>query len=371
MSDDLDEARALLPGVTLAPVGALGGSDRSAVRRAHATWPDAEPGAAPTTVIVKTFHEPHGWVREASALEVLPPSAPAPRFIAAGDSPPVVVMSDLGPGTSVADALLGPDPAAAVVAVYAWTDAIAAVHRATTGHRDAFRAALDSRSKPGRVPLCSLTAGLDTTIGDLRDLCAPLGVDMSPALVDAFHAEAARLADEAACTLSPSDACPDNNVLVGDSLMLIDFEGAAWRHVAWDIAYLKVPWPSCWCSWRLPDEVSAGAVARYRAAMADHLPYVATPAFERDIEAATDLWSVVYSSWFLPRALDADIVPHDLEGPSRRALLLHRLDRTWRESPTPVIAAFAASLRAELVDRWGDIPLALAPAFRQLADQPR
>ena len=26
-----------------------------------------------------------------------------------------------------------------------------------------------------------------------------------------------------------------------------------WRHVAWDLAYLRVPWPTCWCSWRLPD----------------------------------------------------------------------------------------------------------------------
>ena len=97
----------------------------------------------------------------------------------------------------------------------------------------------------------------------------------------------------------------------------------------------------------------AGAVDRYRAAMADSLPYVTTDDFVRDVEAATDLWSVVYSSWFLPRALEADPVRPDLEAPTRRALLLHRLDRTWRESPTPVIASFAASLRGVLaMDLW-------------------
>ena len=39
-------------------------------------------------------------------------------------------------------------------------------------------------------------------------------------------------------------------------VVLVDFEGAEWRHVAWDVAYLRVPWPTCWCSWRMPDAVA-------------------------------------------------------------------------------------------------------------------
>lgn len=361
MIDDLDEVRALLPGVTVSPVVALGGSNRSAVRRAVIT----RPGEPPTTVIVKTFDHPASWARESAALAVLPPDTPAPRLLAAGPVPPVVVMSDLGTGTNVADALLGADPAAAESAVYAWVDAIAAVHRATSGLREAFRAELDARTEPGSVPLTSVAATFEQNVANLREACGPLGVAVPESLADAFRAEAARLDDDAASTLSPSDACPDNNVLTGNGLALIDFEHAEWRHIAWDVAYLRVPWPSCWCSWRLPDDVADRAVARYRDAMTAHLPYVTTPEFDRDLSAATDLWAVLYSGWFLPMTLAGDpLVTTRLDSPRRRALLLHRLDLARRTSMVPEIAAFADELRGALVGRWGEVPLALARAFR-------
>ncbi len=75
--------------------------------------------------------------------------------------------------------------------------------------------------------------------------------------------------------LTPGDACPDNNIETPDGLVLIDFEVADFRHVAWDAAYLTEPWPTCWCSWRLPSEVTDEAVARWRAtiepALAPHV----------------------------------------------------------------------------------------------------
>jgi Phosphotransferase enzyme family len=360
--DDLDEARALLPGMTLSPVQALGGSNRSLVRRALLTRPDGRS----TTVVVKTFKEPDGWIRESAALAVLPPEAPVPRLLAAGASPPVLVMSDLGRGTSVADAVLSADRSAAYSAVYAWVDAISAVHHVTSGLRDTFHRELDARAEPGSVPLSASTARLGNAIGELRETCVPLGISVSETLAEAFRGQVARLDNDAASALSPSDACPDNNVFTDDGLTLIDFEGAEWRHIAWDVAYLRVPWPSCWCSWRLPDELADQAVARYRAAMAAHLPYVTTPDFDRDLAAATDLWSALYSSWLLPQTLAGDPpASRGLPSPRRRALVLHRLDITRRTSTVPAIATFADELRNALVDRWGEVPLALAPAFHR------
>src|SRR5688500_2933450 len=46
--------------------------------------------------------------------------------------------------------------------------------------------------------------------------------------------------------LTPADACPDNNVPTPDGLVLLDFEQACVRHVAWDAAYLVALWPSRW-----------------------------------------------------------------------------------------------------------------------------
>src|SRR5690349_6546139 len=113
-----------MPGVRLEFVGRLGGSPWTRVSRVRA---DSR------TVIVKEFSGSAGerWRRESAALSVLPAEAPAPRLITAVAAPPVVVMSDLGSGASVADALLGPDPGTAADAVVEWAKAIAELHRVT------------------------------------------------------------------------------------------------------------------------------------------------------------------------------------------------------------------------------------------------
>jgi hypothetical protein len=138
----------------------------------------------------------------------------------------------------------------------------------------------------------------------------------------------------------PGDTCPDNNVFTGDgahSLALIDFEGASWRHIAWDVAYLTVPWPSCWCSWRPTGDLASRAVARYRQAMAATMPCVSISEFDLDLAAATDLWSVLYSAWLLPltHVDDPPASRLGLVSPRRRALLLHRLDRARQASMMP------------------------------------
>lgn len=341
VADDLDEARAIMPGAVLSPVNSLAGSNRSSVRRALLS----RPGEGPTTVIVKTFMQAEGWARESAALAVLPPEAPAPRLLASGASPPVVVMSDLGQGTSVADALLGSDPSAAGEAIYSWVKAIAAVHRTTFGVHDQFRAELHARSAVRPTSVMDIGKALEY----LREACVPLGIGVSESLGQVFQSMADSLSNDAASALSPGDTCPDNNVFTNDGLFLIDFEHAEWRHVAWDLAYLRVPWPSCWCSWLLPDSLADKAIARYREVISDQVPYVNTAAFDRDLAAATDLWSVLYSSWFLSSAL-ADDPPtaRGLHGPRRRALLLHRLDLAVRTSAVAEVAAFAAELRTAL-----------------------
>jgi hypothetical protein len=109
VQDGLDGVRELVPGVRVEFLALLSGSSRSRVRRVRA---DSH------TLIGKEFARlDEGWVRECAALSVLPAEVRAPRFIAAGAVPPTVVMSDVGPGASVADALLGQDPTAAADAV--------------------------------------------------------------------------------------------------------------------------------------------------------------------------------------------------------------------------------------------------------------
>lgn len=358
MDDGLDPARVLLPGTPLTALADLGGSSRSAVRRVAA-------GAG--TLVVKAYRgSGEGWVREAAALSVLsalPAAVPAPRLVADGAAPPVVVMSDLGGGSSVADALLGTDPAEATDAVVAWAVAVAAVHRATAGSRDAFEAALAARAGDFPVAPSTMADDLDHGAGLLARHAADLGVTATDAALDELRGLAGTL-DAGPASLTPNDTCPDNNLRTADGLVLLDYEHAQWRHLAWDVAYLTVPWPTCWCSWLLPAAVSARATDAYVTALG--LPWAGSAAFERDVATATVGWSALTAGWLLGTALGAD-PPSAVPGrsmPRRRPVILHRLAAVSRADRVPALAAFAGELRAALADRWGELELARAPAYR-------
>jgi hypothetical protein len=362
MHDDLDDARLLLPGVRLDAVATLGGGERSQVRRVRARFADG----TESSVIVKQFLTAgESWAREAAALAVLPDGAPAARLLAEGAAPPIVVTADLGAGPNVADALLGSDADAATEAVLGWAEAIARLHRGTLERRAAFRAALDERG--GELPIAehAMPAAVDEASGLLEARCVELGVVIPSGAMSALRDVPRTLAAGGPSALSPSDACPDNNVPTPGGLALVDFEGAQWRHVAWDVAYLTVPWPSCWCSWRMPGEVSERAIERYRSSLEDVLPYVRTPAFRRDLATAGLAWDLLSTAWFLPAALADDPPPADpaKRTPTRRAMILHRLGGARRNETVPVLAELARRLREALVERWGDVPLSYARAF--------
>jgi hypothetical protein len=182
---------------------------------------------------------------------------------------------------------------------------------------------------------------------------------------DELRGLAKRLGGSGLAAMTPADACPDNNVLTSGGLALLDFEGAQWRHVAWDVAYLVVPWPTCWCSWRLPDEVRTHALQTYRETAADRLPEVTGSGFTGDVSAAAVGWALVTTALFLDNALGSDpALNPDKPTPTRRAMITHRLGAASRNTELPALAALAGALAAVLRDRWGDVPLDFAPAFR-------
>jgi hypothetical protein len=161
--------------------------------------------------------------------------------------------------------------------------------------------------------------------------------------------------------LSPADACPDNNLLLADGCRLIDFEWAEVRHPAWDAAYLAVPWPTCWCSWRIPEASAQRALDAYREASSEGIPYVATDAFVADVETARVSWALVSLSWSLAHGLRQESTPSPL-GPATRPRMQHRLGLV-AESGTSA-ARFAAEVLEATRSRWGDLALPLAPAYR-------
>jgi hypothetical protein len=360
VSVDLEAARALLPGVRLEALEQLHSGERSEVHRVRATWPDRPP----TSIVVKRFLDAgEGWVRETAALSVLPRGA-ASGLIVAGDAPPIVVTEDLGTGHSVADALLGRDSEAAAESVRLWAEAVARLHVTSHQARDEFAHALAERQGDLPVAASRVWVETDDSVRVLDAHCASLGISVPTHALDELRELAHRLGSTDLAALTPADTCPDNNARVDDRVVLIDFEGAQWRHIAWDVAYLFVPWPSCWCSWRLPAAVTRAAFAAYRAVAAEAFPEVAQDSFVRDVEAATVGWALTSTSWFLSQALGSD-PPFDptRPTPTRRAMILHRLGVAAASDELPALAELARRLATELQSRWGDAPLAYANAF--------
>jgi hypothetical protein len=362
--DDLTAAALDVPDLTVAVVAAaaaalgvpeltgaadLGGSSRSLVLRA---WAGDRP-----VVIKAPLETGEGPVRELAALRTLAGVPGVPRLLATADHPPLVVLEDLGGGPSVADALLGADPAAAADAVADWAATLGTLQAATRGLRDRFAAELAAASPLGPPPVDTAPGTLAETADRLARQLPEVGVTPSAAALGELRAIADALSDPAAAALSPGDTCPDNNIRTANGYTLIDFEAAEFHHLAWEAAYLRVPWPSCWCAWTMPAEVADRALARWTAAVG---PLPAT--FAADLERATAAWAFVTTAWYLPR-IRAGGDTSDGRQPLRRAMLQHRLDLA--ATGTGPLADLAAETAAALRRTHGDHPLLPAPAFRQ------
>lgn len=315
------------------------------------------------TYVVKTYagaSAMEGSARERAALSALGGAVGTPRLLGVCGEPPALVMDQLDGTASVADLLLGTDPQPATEALVRWGEALAHLHTAGVGEvRLAFEDEL-GRSAPS-LPARALARDFDRAAERYVSVLAKLGLGPHDLALDELRGLPASLSSEGHEVLSPADTCPDNNVLVGDAVVLLDFEHAELRHLAWDVAYLLAPWPSCWCAWLLPDRTVAAAVSGYRrvAGVGDD-----DSAFDLDLAVATLGWQAMTPGWFIDGALASDDRTDPPTRPSRRAFVLHRLAAVSGNSIAPALADMATELHEALRARWGDVTLDLAPAFR-------
>jgi hypothetical protein len=330
-------------GTRLRRVETLGGSRRTDVWRAT---------DGTTDVVVKAYRSTDGdtWAREAAALEALA-GGPVPRLLGVSDDPRLIVMADLGRHPSLADALMGDDAATASDAVVGWAAGLARLHAAGRDAGPGFGTALARRAS-GRSGY-ELPASARTSAATVDELLPGLEQDAPGGL-----AALAGVTDlvGGAPLVSPGDTCPDNNLRLDGDLVFLDLEWAEVRPAVWDVAYLRVPWPTCWCAWLLPDDVAGAALAAYRrTAEVD----------ERDLAVATAAWCLLSTGMFLRTALGRHRANRDgPRMPGRRTMILHRLAQVAAADDVAGLAGLADAMHARLHARWGDHPTRLAPAFR-------
>lgn len=303
----------------------------------------------------------NGWAREASALEAASSSLVSSNIIAVCADPQLILMNDLGVGHSLADALLGDDSSIAQSALDAWASGLARLHTAPVEVAASYGRALSGRADS--QPVHDKPRALGEAADKLQLLAPEVGVDVSDAIVDRLSRACEGFAVPAD-VLSPGDTCPDNNLIRDEHVTFLDFEFAEVRHLAWDVAYLRVPWPTCWCAWRLPPEVSQQAVDRYRDQAHLALPFVGSREFEHDLDLATLAWCLESAAMFLQGALSQAAAEETTKRrPGRRLLVQNRLAIASSLTVDPDLAELAGRLHAALLQKWGPLSLGLAPAF--------
>jgi hypothetical protein len=362
--------------IRLADPEHLGGSGKSTVVRVRVA---SSPFSLPRTLVVKRYG-PAGqqvvgdaFVQEAVSYQLFTAFSPedrmCPEMFAHDGAVRLVVLEDLGRAPTLENKLLGNDPKAAERALLSWSRSLGRLHASTAG-READFDALSRRLGSSRVTDPLSSAG-HQAFEELPELLADaIGVVTSGAAHRRASAASWLLDSHSHRAFSPSDACPDNNVITSRGVRFLDFEGGCWRNVLLDAGYLRVPFPTCWCSFTLPAGMTEAMVAAWRAEVRDVWPDLDDDAVL--LPALLDaqlLWVWVSTWWFLPRVdQDDGPVESDSRSPRRSVALRSRWQQLARDAARAGehdVVAHAHEVVAGLVRRFGDRDeLPAYPAFR-------
>jgi hypothetical protein len=166
---------------------------------------------------------------------------------------------------------------------------------------------------------------------------------------------------------SPSSACPENTVLTSKGMRLLDFEGGCMRNVLLDVAFLRVPFPSCWCAYGLPPGMRAAMLAAWRSEVSVIWPEFSDDAVLLPQVFDAQLFWVWRGTWrVLPRlaAGTAETVGRNPRRAVSLAARWRRLHVDAERAGVDHVAAHAKAVATALGDRLDGDDLPLYPAFR-------
>ncbi len=377
-------------GIVLSDPEDLGGSGRSVVARARVA---RNPFSLPRTLVVKHYlaaadpdrPDPfHYEVASCQLFTALPADArSSPVLIAHDPEARLLVLEDLGRSSTLADKLFGPDAETARRCLLGWARALGRMQAATAGREGDFGALLRRQGERAwRDPVADEARAALAGLPDLLD--GRLGVVPSAAAVGEAHETVRLLGGTRFRAFSPSDTCPDNNLVTSRGVRFVDFEWGCFRDVVLDAAYFRVPFPACDASFALPPGLAVAMVEAWRAEIVGVWPELDEPRrLQRRLLDAQLLWVWLCSWWLLPR-LPGDGQPGGRDGPvghdaARSPRISTALMHYWRELGTAAAeagraatAALAGAVATALRTRFPDAPetLAVYPALRSLVPDP-
>jgi hypothetical protein len=300
------------------------------------------------------------FCNEWAGSEILRPLGLGPKALTGDTAHGFFLMEDLGMGESLADRLCGNDAQAASDALFAYAKSLGQMAKATSGKLEEWESL--RRAKGGTAsPIIPESETWTKSIVAFTQICQKLNIPFAEAIAE----ESQRIYDVFAnpgdyLGFTPSDCCPDNHFLRGDTVVFFDNEGAGMRHALIDLAYITVPFPTCWCTNRLPAGMPEKLIEVYRT------EYLGDANFTEHLLYATTYWTVVQISKSLEKWLDKDN-EGSISTIHQRHLL--RLENTLNfpdaKATLPGLTHTMQSLHDMLQQRWSDVePMPLYPAFR-------
>lgn len=263
----------------------LGGSARSSVQRC----PIIEgPVSAPASVIVKqansdTFDPDtandaawmlfNDWASMQFLRQVEMPMPLVPAFYGGERQAGLFVMEDLGAGTRLDHLLLGDDAEAAEAGLLAYAEIHGRLHAQTIGRQKEY---LRLREALGPATSISEYFAYDHVVPALHAVAELLELPLQPGVDDELASLKETLLDPGPfLAFVQSDAAPDNVLCDGTDWRLIDFEGGRYTHALLEGVYIRMPFPTCWCVYRLPAAIMQRAENAYRTELARMCPAAA------------------------------------------------------------------------------------------------
>ena len=367
--------------VVLADPEDLGGSERSVVARARVA---RNPFSLPRTVVVKHYlddpdpERPDPFPYEVASCQLFTAMSadarPSPVLIAHDPQSRLLVLEDLGRSSTLADKLFGPDPDTARRCLLSWARALGRMQAATAGRESDFGALLRRLGERAwRDPVAEEARVALAKVPEL--LAEELGVMTPPQASLEAHETARLLGGTRYRAFSPSDTCPDNNLVTSRGVRFVDFEWGCFRDVALDAAYFRVPFPGCEASFALPPGMGEAMLEAWRNEIGAVWPDLDDPVIlERRLLYAQLLWVWLCTWWLLPRirVRDTSVGPDATRSPRISIVLRHywrQMARAAEKGGLPASAAMGEVVAEALEKRFPDAAptLPVFPAFRSVA----
>lgn len=286
-------------------------------------------------------------------------SAVAPRLF--GSSAEMLLMEDLGPGSSLAHTLLTGDRDRAEADLISYARTLGSMHSWSIGRAGEFEALWERHAAPAPAEpelLERVTEGTGPFLTVAERLALP-----RRGAADEIASLPALLRGAGYSGLVHGDPCPDNTHIADGKWRIFDFETSGWGPIALDVAYLLAPFPSCWCFASLPASAAQPALRAYRDQLARAGIHLG-PSWDAALTAALAAWIVARGAG-IGRALDAD---RDWGTTTIRPRLLAWLrsftDTAAQTGVLPALRALTDALHAELAERW---PSTVVPSYPALA----